>query len=59
MPTIINIDLQHKQVISNILGEESGVNLAHDEPLESRKILNLSYHALGACFKPYKAFLNL
>jgi hypothetical protein len=29
---IINIDLQHKQVLSNFPDEESGVNLAHDEP---------------------------
>jgi len=28
---IINIDLQHKQVLANLLGEESGVNLAHLE----------------------------
>jgi len=53
---IINIDLQHKQVIANLFGEESGVNLAHNKSLESRKSLNLSYNALGACFNPYKAF---
>ena len=56
---VINIDLQHKQVFSNLLDEKSGVNLAIMNPLESRKSLNLSYHALGACFKPYNAFFNL
>jgi hypothetical protein len=29
---VINIDLQHKQVFANLLGEESDVNLAHNKP---------------------------
>jgi hypothetical protein len=28
-------------------------------PFESNKYLNLPYHALGACFDPYNAFLGL
>ena len=27
-----------------------------EKHLSKRKLLNLSYQALGACFKPYKAF---
>src|SRR3954468_19787148 len=29
------------------------------KPLSRRKELNLSYQALGACFKPYNDFLSL
>jgi len=29
------------------------------KPFSKRNPLNLSYHALGACFKPYKALVNL
>jgi hypothetical protein len=33
---VINIDLQHKQVFANLLGEESGVNLSHDKPFREQ-----------------------
>jgi hypothetical protein len=29
---VINIDLQHKQILANLLSEKSGVNLAYFEP---------------------------
>jgi hypothetical protein len=29
------------------------------KPLSNRNPLNLTYHALGACFNPYNTFLNL
>ncbi|GKA68568.1 hypothetical protein Tco_0768485 [Tanacetum coccineum] len=31
---------------------------ALEKPLDIRKLDNSSYQALGACFKPYKAFLK-
>ena len=42
-----------------MLNKESRIVLPIEKPLSSKKILSLSYQALGACFKPYNVFVNL
>jgi hypothetical protein len=39
--------------------KKSFVRRAHLKPFESKKDFKCSYQALGACFKPYKAFWSL
>jgi hypothetical protein len=49
----------HNQDISALPEEKQGLIDLPPKPLSNRNPLNLPYQALGACFNPYNAFLNL
>ena len=56
---IIYIYLNNKKIIFLMQDEQSFINFSSFKTFLSRKELSLSYQALRACFRPYRAFVSL